>query len=194
MKDRGRVAECGETSLCCRLFSKHLGVHVEVGALEEYEQEEMHQGWEGLRRGELQNKNSSTFNIFWLFIIDHSTFFALHWAERRTWWWWSPGDHDGHDDVVMVYWAGTAERRWWWSPGESRGRVEASTSLGLFMSCREMKIKTCQATFTFKIFQDMSKILQNHRGRCTRSTEPPGIGASWAKQQWETTWTKLYGN
>ena len=35
MKDRGRVAECGETALCCRLFSKHLGLHVEVGALEE---------------------------------------------------------------------------------------------------------------------------------------------------------------
>ena len=50
MKDRGRVAECGETSLCCRLFSKHLGLHVEVGALEEEgggeyeEEEEMHQG------------------------------------------------------------------------------------------------------------------------------------------------------
>ena len=70
MKDRGRVAECGETSLCCRLFSKHLGVHVEVGALEEYEQEEMHQGWEGLRRGELQNKNSSTFNIFFIWKIN----------------------------------------------------------------------------------------------------------------------------
>ena len=69
MKDRCRVAECGETSLCCRLFSKHLGLYVEVGALEEeegeeYEEEEMHQGWEGLRRGELQNKNSSTFIIF----------------------------------------------------------------------------------------------------------------------------------
>ena len=109
MKDRGRVAECGETSLCCRLFSKHLGVHVEVGALEEYEEEEMHQGWEGLRRGELQNKNSSTFIIFFhlkdqcnvgFLIIDPSTFVALHWAERRTWWWW---------------W-------WWWSPGESRKR------------------------------------------------------------------------
>ena len=50
MKDRGRVAECGETALCCRLSSKHLGFHVEVGALEEEEggeykeEEEMHQG------------------------------------------------------------------------------------------------------------------------------------------------------
>ena len=67
----------------------------------------------------------------------------------------------------MVYWAGTGERRSWWSPGESRGRVEASTSLGLFMSCREMKIKTCQPTFIFKISREIFEIGRN----CSNSSK-----------------------
>ena len=45
--------------------------------------------------------------------------------------------------------------------------MEASTSLGLFMSCREMKIKTCQPTFIFKISREIFEIGRN----CSNSSK-----------------------